>query len=106
MRRSPCGGASRRFSSTWPAIRPNSERGLVRALLTLQARWERINVERAERVIVPSRYSAGVAQDVYAIPGERVAVVPEPIDVAEWRRPFPAGPPPIPRPPPGVSGGR
>jgi glycosyltransferase involved in cell wall biosynthesis len=76
-----------------------NERGLVRALLTLQARWERINVHRADRVIVPSRYSAGVAQDVYAIRGERVAVVPEPIDLAEWRRRFAAVPPRAPRPP-------
>jgi len=76
-----------------------NERGLVRALLTLQARWERINVQRAERVIVPSRYSAGVAQDVYAIPGDRMAVVPEPIDLAEWRRRFAAVPSRAPGPP-------
>src|SRR5205814_5092233 len=42
-----------------------NERGLVRALLRLQARWERVNADRAERVIVPSRYSAAVARDVY-----------------------------------------
>jgi glycosyltransferase involved in cell wall biosynthesis len=76
-----------------------NERGLVRALLTLQARWERINVHRAERVIVPSRYSAGVAQDVYAIPAELVAVVPEPIDITEWRRRFAAVAPPASGPP-------
>src|SRR5262249_3784074 len=67
-------------------------RGLVRVLLTLQARWERINVHRAQRVIVPSRYSAGVAHEVYEIPRDKVAVVPEPIDLAEWRRRF-ASPP-------------
>ena len=65
-----------------------NEAGLVRALLTLQARWERANVHRAQRVIVPSRYSAGVAHEVYAIPRERIVVVPEPIDLAEWRRRF------------------
>jgi glycosyltransferase involved in cell wall biosynthesis len=65
-----------------------NERGLVRALLTLQARWERVNVHLAERVIVPSRYSAGVAHEVYAVPRERIAVVPEPIDLTEWRRRF------------------
>ena len=70
-----------------------NERGLVRALLTLQARWERTNVHRAERVIVPSRYSAGVAHEVYAIARERIAVVPEPIDLAEWRRRFAGAPP-------------
>jgi glycosyltransferase involved in cell wall biosynthesis len=69
-----------------------NERGLVRALLTLQARWERANVHSAQRVIVPSRYSAGVAQEVYAIPRERIAVVPESIDLAEWGRRFAAAP--------------
>jgi glycosyltransferase involved in cell wall biosynthesis len=69
-----------------------SERGVVRGLLALQARWERLNVHRAERVIVPSRYSAGVAAEVYAVPPARIAVVPEPIDLAEWRRRFAGAP--------------
>jgi glycosyltransferase involved in cell wall biosynthesis len=69
-----------------------NEGGLVRALLTLQARWERANVHLAERVIVPSRYSAGVAHDVYDLPRERIAVVPEPIDLTEWRRRFAGAP--------------
>jgi len=70
-----------------------NERGLVRALLALQARWERRNVHAADRVIVPSRYSAGVAQDVYGVPTGALAVVPEPIDLSEWRRRFAAVPP-------------
>jgi glycosyltransferase involved in cell wall biosynthesis len=70
-----------------------NERGIVRALLGVQARWERLNTERADRVVVPSRYSAAVAQEVYAVPAERLAVVPEPIDLAEWRRRFAAVPP-------------
>src|SRR5207247_2149469 len=61
------------------------ERGRVRALLTVQARWERRNTERADRVVVPSRYSASVAGEVYGIPPEKLAVVPEPIDLAGWR---------------------
>ena len=76
-----------------------NERGLVRALLALQARWERLNVRRAERVIVPSRYSAGVAEQVYGVAAEEIAVVPEPIDLAEWRRRFAAAPPRQPGPP-------
>jgi len=76
-----------------------NERGLVRALLTLQARWERANVHLAERVIVPSRYSAGVAHEAYDLPRERLAVVPEPIDLAEWRRRFAEAPRRGPRPP-------
>jgi glycosyltransferase involved in cell wall biosynthesis len=63
-----------------------NERGWTRALLAVQARWERANVHAADRVVVPSRYSAGVAAEVYGIPPARIAVVPEPIDLAEWRR--------------------
>jgi len=65
-----------------------NERGVVRALLAVQARWERANCERADRVVVPSRYSAGVAAAAYGIPEDRLAVVPEPIDLAAWRRLF------------------
>src|SRR5207249_9770161 len=50
--------------------------------------WERLNTGRADRVVVPSRYSASVAGEVYGVPPEKLAVVPEPIDVAEWRRRF------------------
>jgi glycosyltransferase involved in cell wall biosynthesis len=62
-----------------------NERGLVRALLGLQARWERVNCRRADRVVVPSRYSAGVVEALYGVPRDRIAVVPEPIDLAAWR---------------------
>ncbi len=61
-----------------------NERGWVRVLLRLQARWERRNANRADLVLVPSHYSAGVATAVYAVPPARVAVVPEAIDLAEW----------------------
>jgi glycosyltransferase involved in cell wall biosynthesis len=67
-----------------------NERGIVRALLGVQARWERLNTARADRVVVPSRYSAGVAHAMYGVPAARLAVVPEPIDLAEWRRRFAA----------------
>jgi glycosyltransferase involved in cell wall biosynthesis len=65
-----------------------NERGIVRALLGIQARWERRNTARADRVFVPSRYSASVARDVYDIPAAKLVVVPEPIDLADWRRRF------------------
>src|SRR5437773_2759608 len=65
-----------------------NERGTVRALLTVQARWERVNAGRADRVVVSSRYSASVAGEAYGIPPEKLAVVPEPIDLGEWRRRF------------------
>ncbi|MGH7325566.1 MAG: glycosyltransferase family 4 protein [Candidatus Rokuibacteriota bacterium] len=63
-----------------------NERGWVRMLLGVQARWERANCERADRVIVSSRYSADMAAEAYAVPREKMAVVPEPIDLAGWRR--------------------
>ena len=61
-----------------------NERGRVRALLTLQARWERRNVARADLVMVTSRYSASVAQREYGVTLERIAIVPEPIDLEVW----------------------
>ncbi len=67
-----------------------NEHGLVRALLALQARWEAANVRRADRVVVPSRYSAAIAEALYRVDPARLAVVPEPIDLAEWRRRFAA----------------
>jgi phosphatidyl-myo-inositol dimannoside synthase len=67
-----------------------NERGWVRTLLGVQARWERTNVHRADRVVVPSRYSAAVAAELYGLAAERLAVVPEPIDLDEWRRRFAA----------------
>ena len=67
-----------------------NERGLVRVLLSIQARWERRNTARADRVIVPSHYSAGIAAALYGVPSTCIAVVPEPIDLAEWRRRFAA----------------
>lgn len=69
-----------------------NERGWVRVLLGIQARWERRNTERADLVVVPSRYSAQVAAEVYGVPPARVAVVPESIDLAEWRARFAAAP--------------
>jgi glycosyltransferase involved in cell wall biosynthesis len=67
-----------------------NERGLVRVLLGIQARWERRNTERADRVIVPSRYSAAIAEALYGVAPAKIAVVPEPIDLTEWRRRFAA----------------
>jgi len=61
-----------------------NERGLVRALLAVQARWEARNVARADLVLVTSRYCAEVAQREYGVPPERLAVVPEPIDLEVW----------------------
>lgn len=69
-----------------------NERGWVRLLLGAQARWERRNTERADLVMVPSRYSGEVAQRVYGVPADRVAVVPEAIDLEAWQAAFERAP--------------
>jgi glycosyltransferase involved in cell wall biosynthesis len=61
-----------------------NEQGWVRTLLSVQARWERRNVRRADLVMVTSRYSAEVASREYGVPADRLAVVPEPIDLEVW----------------------
>jgi glycosyltransferase involved in cell wall biosynthesis len=76
-----------------------NEHGMIRRLLQVQAHWEKLNTERAQRVVVPSRYSAAVAHEVYDVPIDRLAVVPEPIDLGEWRRRFAAVAPAPPGPP-------
>ncbi len=60
------------------------ERGWVRALLGVQARWERANAQRADVVVTPSRYAADTAARFYGLRDHPV-VVPEPIDLAGWR---------------------
>jgi glycosyltransferase involved in cell wall biosynthesis len=65
-----------------------NERGWVRMLLGVQARWERRNTARADLVVVPSRYSAGVVERVYGVPPPRIAVVSEPIDLGAWAAAF------------------
>jgi glycosyltransferase involved in cell wall biosynthesis len=53
--------------------------------MSMQARCERLHVERAARVLVTSRYSGERAQEFYGL-RQFPAVVPELIDLAEWRR--------------------
>ena len=65
-----------------------NERGWVRFLLGVQARWERRNTARADLVSVTSRYQAEVAQREYGVPPERLAVVPESIDHERWETDF------------------
>jgi len=61
------------------------ERGLTRLTMALQAQCERLHVERAGRVIVTSRYSAERTREFYGL-SRLPAVVPELIDLGEWRR--------------------
>ncbi len=61
------------------------ESGLTRLTMSLQARCERLHVHRAARVLVTSGYSAAQAKKLYGL-RERPAIVPELIDLQEWRR--------------------
>lgn len=61
-----------------------NERGAVRALLALQARFERRAVERAQVVVATSRYSRERIAEAYAVPREKIVVVPELIDLTSW----------------------
>jgi glycosyltransferase involved in cell wall biosynthesis len=76
-----------------------NERGWTRVLLGVQARWERANVRHADRVVVPSQYSAAVAAEAYGVDRAAFAVVPEPIDLAGWRARLAAVAPPAAHPP-------
>jgi glycosyltransferase involved in cell wall biosynthesis len=60
------------------------ERGLTRLTMGTQARWERLHVHRAERVITTSNYSAQRAAELYGM-RDLPSVVPELIDLPRWR---------------------
>ncbi len=61
------------------------ESGLTHFTMSMQAARERLHVLRASRVLVTSEYCARRVRDLYGL--ERpAAVVPELIDLKEWRR--------------------
>jgi glycosyltransferase involved in cell wall biosynthesis len=61
------------------------ETGITRFTMSVQARCEKLHVHRARRVLVTSRYSGQCAQSLYGL-AEFPTVVPELIDLGEWRR--------------------
>jgi len=61
------------------------ESGMTKFTMGIQARCERLHVQRASRVLVTSRYSGQRAQEFYGLAGSPT-VVPELIDLAEWRK--------------------
>jgi glycosyltransferase involved in cell wall biosynthesis len=61
------------------------ETGVTRLTMSVQARCEWLHVHRARRVLVTSRYSGDCARRLYGL-AEFPTVVPEPIDLGEWRR--------------------
>ncbi len=64
------------------------ERGLPHVRLTVESFLERRHVRQVERIVTSSAYSAGRIAEEYGVPADRIAVVPEPIDLARWRRAF------------------
>lgn len=62
------------------------ERGINRIMLAIEALLERRHVRRADRVITSSDYSAGQIAKFYGIDRDKIAVVPEPIDLDAWQR--------------------
>ena len=62
------------------------ERGAPRQYLRALSHLERANAGRADRVIVTSEYSRGVACEAYGLPPEKVGVVGNGIHPADWER--------------------
>ncbi len=56
-----------------------------RLVLETLARFEAMNARGADRLVVPSRYSAQRTAQSYGIPAERIHVVPESLDPAPWQ---------------------
>jgi len=69
------------------------ERGAVRASLWLQSCLERVNVRRAPLVLTTSEYARQQIARHYGVSAAKIAVVPEPIDLARWRAALGAGDP-------------
>ena len=60
------------------------ESGMTRVTMSIQARCERLHVARAQRVLTTSRYSAERVKEFYGL-SRTLAIVPEAIDLTEWR---------------------
>lgn len=67
------------------------ERGLTRVTMGMQATRERLHAQRARLVLTTSCYSAERAQEFYGLAAQP-AIVPELIDLEEWRRALQAHP--------------
>jgi glycosyltransferase involved in cell wall biosynthesis len=63
-----------------------NERGAVRALLSVQAAFERLAVRRADVVVATSQYSRNRIVEAYGIPAGKIVIVPEPIDLRSWEK--------------------
>lgn len=61
------------------------ERGTVRSVLWGLSRLERVNARRAARVIATSDYCRRAIHTHYGVPVDRIALVPEGIDLPHWQ---------------------
>jgi len=61
-----------------------NERGYVRALLVIQAAFERLAVRRADVVVATSLYSRTQIVEAYGVPARKIVIVPELIDLPSW----------------------
>jgi phosphatidyl-myo-inositol dimannoside synthase len=68
------------------------ERGPARVRLSVEAFFEKRHVRGADRILAPSAHTAGRIVSDYGVPSDRIAVVPEPIDLARWRAALAAAP--------------
>jgi glycosyltransferase involved in cell wall biosynthesis len=64
------------------------ERGRVRLLFQLLAKFEGRNARRADRVITTSEYCRQRIVEHYGVPADRIRIVPEGIDLAAWEAAF------------------
>ena len=62
------------------------ERGIPRARLTVESWLERAHVRRSAGVFATSRYASSRIGEDYGVPLGRIAIVPEPIDLARWEK--------------------
>ena len=60
------------------------EKGWIRWMLKLQARWEAQNVQQADLVIATSQYSKKVIVENYRVDPNKIFILPELIDVQSW----------------------
>jgi glycosyltransferase involved in cell wall biosynthesis len=60
------------------------ESGLTALTMGIQARCERLHVHRARQVLATTRYAAETARELYGL-AELPVIVPELIDLKEWR---------------------
>ncbi len=68
------------------------ERGTTRLGMHLASRFEKLHVQRADRVVTTSDYAAGRIAGEYGVAREPIRVVPEPIDLPRWQAALAAAP--------------